>query len=144
MGVCNPPTPLNILKIPHFLNFLGWVTCNPPCVLVWIRPWPLKSVLRDVASSPVFRWCAQETRGVDPMLVQCWPAAAGPTLNHHWANASCLLVLSVCHIFCVNIRSRRNSENTNIFHAHLYLLCLLYIYYIITELEDEEEQFESI
>ena len=30
---------------------------------------------------------------VDPVLVQCWPTVcdAGPALNQHWFNASCLL-----------------------------------------------------
>ena len=38
--------------------------------------------------------CAtQHTRGIHPMLFQCWPTVfdAGPTLKQHWVNASCLL-----------------------------------------------------
>ena len=35
----------------------------------------------------------QQTRDVDPMLVQCWSIVydAGPTLNQHWVDGSCLL-----------------------------------------------------
>ena len=35
----------------------------------------------------------QLTRGIHPMLFQCWVSIeyGGPTLKRHWANASCLL-----------------------------------------------------
>ena len=43
-------------------------------------------------------WCqtlvnTPSKHDVDPMLFQCWPTIcdAGPTSNHHWLNASCLL-----------------------------------------------------
>ena len=38
---------------------------------------------------------SQQTRGVDPMAVQCWTSVedAGPTLTSHWVNVLCLLVL---------------------------------------------------
>ena len=34
---------------------------------------------------------SQQTRDVQPMLVQCWPTVfdAGPTLFQHWVNVSC-------------------------------------------------------
>ena len=37
--------------------------------------------------------CSHQTRYVDPMLVWCWPTVydAGPTLNYHRVNISCLL-----------------------------------------------------
>ena len=31
----------------------------------------------------------KQTRGIHPMLFQCWPTDAGPTLKQHWVNASC-------------------------------------------------------
>ena len=36
----------------------------------------------------------QQTRDVQPMLVQCWASVEddGPTLYQHWLNVSCLLV----------------------------------------------------
>ena len=36
---------------------------------------------------------SQKTRGVHPMLAQCWPTVfdAGPTLHQHWLNFSCSL-----------------------------------------------------
>ena len=36
---------------------------------------------------------SQQTRGIQPMLIQCWSSVfdAGPTLKQHWLNASCLL-----------------------------------------------------
>ena len=36
---------------------------------------------------------SQETRGLDPMLFQCWPSAVGggPILKQHWVKSSCLL-----------------------------------------------------
>ena len=35
---------------------------------------------------------SQQTRGIEPLLVQCWSTFydAGPTLNQQWLNASCL------------------------------------------------------
>ena len=37
--------------------------------------------------------CAQQTRNVDPVLVQCWASVAddGPTLNQQRTNVPCLL-----------------------------------------------------
>ena len=41
----------------------------------------------------------QQTRDIDPMLVQCWASVVddGPTLNQHWVNVSttCLLASEV-------------------------------------------------
>ena len=36
---------------------------------------------------------SQQSRDVEPMLGQCWPAVydVGPTLTQHWSNVSCLL-----------------------------------------------------
>ena len=36
---------------------------------------------------------AQQTRGIEPMLGQCWAAVpdGDPTLTQHWLNGSCLL-----------------------------------------------------
>ena len=41
---------------------------------------------------------SQQTRGVHPMLVQCWASVedAGPTLKQHRANAPCLLGATTC------------------------------------------------
>ena len=38
---------------------------------------------------------SQQTRDVEPMLVQCWPTVcnSSPTSNQHWFDALCLLVL---------------------------------------------------
>ena len=38
---------------------------------------------------------SQQTRDVDPMLIQCWANVedGGPTLNQYWVNVSCLLGL---------------------------------------------------
>ena len=35
----------------------------------------------------------QQTRGIHPMLLQCWASVedGGPTLKQHWVNAPCLL-----------------------------------------------------
>ena len=37
---------------------------------------------------------SQQTRDVDPMLVQCWPTVcdSGPASNQHWFKALCLLI----------------------------------------------------
>ena len=32
----------------------------------------------------------QQTRGMEPMLFQCWPTGAEPTLEQHWFIFSCL------------------------------------------------------
>ena len=39
------------------------------------------------------RQLSQETRGLDPMLFQCWPSdvGGGPILKQHWVKSSCLL-----------------------------------------------------
>ena len=41
----------------------------------------------------------QLTRGIRPMLFQCWASVedGGPTLKQHWANASCLLGTAQSH-----------------------------------------------
>ena len=41
----------------------------------------------------VFSDISQQTRGIDPMLFQCWPTVddAGPTLNQHRVNVTYLL-----------------------------------------------------
>ena len=35
----------------------------------------------------------QKTRGIDPMLFQCWPAVidAGPTFKQHWVYDLCFI-----------------------------------------------------
>ena len=40
---------------------------------------------------------SQQARDVEPMLVQCWATVcdAGPTLNQHWFNASCLCLVDI-------------------------------------------------
>ena len=49
-------------------------------------------------------YTTQQTRGIHPMLFQCWPTVfdAGPTLKQHWVNAPCLLG-SPALPFCVVI-----------------------------------------
>ena len=38
---------------------------------------------------------SQQTRYIEPMLVYCWADVAddGPTLNEHWFNVTCLLLI---------------------------------------------------
>ena len=45
----------------------------------------------------VHRRLTQLAWDVDPMLVQCWSTVcdAGPTLNQHWFNVWCLLVIGI-------------------------------------------------
>ena len=52
---------------------------------------------------------SQQTRDFDPMLFQCWPTVydAGPTLNKHWANVSCLLGY--------HMTNEPNSRHGNVF-----------------------------
>ena len=53
------------------------------CPAIFISPSAARFFLRCASTHP--------TRGVGPMLFQCWPAVfdAGPTLKHHQVNASC-------------------------------------------------------
>ena len=50
-----------------------------------------KNAISPRASS--WRFPPQQTRDVQPMLVQCWTSVEddGPTLYQHWLNVSCLL-----------------------------------------------------
>ena len=56
-----------------------------------------KSCTKRVSNShdrhQLFQSPTQQTRGIHPMLFQCWPTVfdAGPTLKQHWVNAPCLL-----------------------------------------------------
>ena len=42
---------------------------------------------------PITVVLSQQTRYINPMLAQCWPTVydAGPTLDQHWVDVSCLL-----------------------------------------------------
>ena len=48
---------------------------------------------------------AQQTRGVEPVLVLCWASVAdsGPELDQHWVNVSCLLRVLRGHICVLHI-----------------------------------------
>ena len=57
-----------------------------------------RNFVRFVAKTFIFShsWSisviTQQTRGIQPMLAQCWPIVfdAGPTLYQHWLKVSCL------------------------------------------------------
>ena len=55
---------------------------------------------------------SQQTRVIDPMLVQCWLIVydAGPTLNQHCVDASCVLVRPMWHAIDVTASSAVNSK----------------------------------
>ena len=48
---------------------------------------------------------AQQTRGVEPVLVLCWASYAdgGLELDQHWVNVSCLLGVLTGHICVLHI-----------------------------------------
>ena len=63
--------------------------------------------LPDIGSvSACTAWlAAQQTRGVEPVLVLCWASVAdgGPELDQHWVNLSCLLGVLTGHICVLHI-----------------------------------------
>ena len=64
--------------------------CATRSSLVWITH--TDAILVN-GSHPDWYPAGQRTRDVYPMMVQCWPTVydAGPTLNQHWFNVTCLL-----------------------------------------------------
>ena len=58
-------------------------------------PTPSHDVSSTTTSCMLWRWVfsSQQTRNIQPMLLQCWPIVfdADPTLYRHWLNVSCLL-----------------------------------------------------
>ena len=55
---------------------------------------------------------AQQTRDIEPMLVQCWPALydVGPTLNQHLFNVSCLLGVSHAQVVGRGMRGESSVQ----------------------------------
>ena len=55
----------------------------------------------------------QQTRYINPVLVQCWASvvAGGPTLHQHWVDVSCLLGRSAGQTFI--LVSNQQSRNDN-------------------------------
>ena len=51
------------------------------------------------------RPAAQQTRGIEPVLVLCWASVAdgGLELDQHWVNVSCLLGVLTGHICVLHI-----------------------------------------
>ena len=73
--------------------------------------------------SQAIRTSPQKAQNVDPLLIYCWSTVcdAGPTLNQHWADASCLMVRRYSIISWYPIQSVTISECEDnwIFHTLL-------------------------
>ena len=56
---------------------------------------------------------AQQTRGVEPVLVLCWASVAdgGPELDQHWFNVLCLLGVLTGHICVLHITWFEDKKN---------------------------------
>ena len=81
---------LNIDRIIRFAEHPIWQFWSRSTDLFWTE------LIGGNRPNALLMWAtylAQQTRDVDPMVVQCWATgcAAGPTLNHHWVNDPCLL-----------------------------------------------------
>ena len=53
----------------------------------------IETILGNVSFFMGIHHPTQQTRDIEPLLVQCWSTVydAGPTLNQQWLNVSCLL-----------------------------------------------------
>ena len=84
---------------------------------------PSLSIITDRIIRPVYHFetFTQQTRGIDPMLLLCWPAVfdVGPTWKQHNALFQCVvsagkcqrrfspLTLTTLKYFCINYGDRR-------------------------------------
>ena len=93
----------------------------------WFNVVPLSGTVTQHGTST--GWApAQQTRHVEPMLVQCWLTVydVGPALNQHWFNVSCLLG-GICRMYC---DVRRQTAVTVTFQVNsLSVVCLCCEYY---------------
>ena len=57
-------------------------------------------------------WKHQQARDIHTMLIRCWASVtdAGPALNQHWVNVSCLLGNSFFHSRLYTLRSEENLQ----------------------------------
>ena len=78
---------------------------------------------------------AQQTWGVRPTLVYCWPTVVdvGPTVNQRWANVSCLLgTRSVGRVLCGFLI---NSYMTQYTATHNIMIVIIWLWSYVLRIQ---------
>ena len=102
----------------HSFNTCLWCTSYRRCSTLiaahcWFNAGQSSTTLaqhQSITGSVVY---FAQTRGIQPMLFQCWPTVfdAGPSLKQHWVIAPCFLTAALCS-WRFNIPAPETPYNT--------------------------------